>query len=62
MLNMVPGVVITLVATFFIVRRWFHSRIDRQPHQAKQLELRLWKQTAKRLRGGTGLLCLIYII
>eukprot|EP00019_Armaparvus_languidus_P011244 CAMPEP_0168580904 /NCGR_PEP_ID=MMETSP0420-20121227/1080_1 /TAXON_ID=498008 /ORGANISM="Pessonella sp." /LENGTH=247 /DNA_ID=CAMNT_0008615121 /DNA_START=193 /DNA_END=933 /DNA_ORIENTATION=+ len=50
---MVPGVVITLVATFFIVRRWFHSRIDRQPHQAKQLELRLWKQTAKRLRGGT---------
>ena len=52
-LHLMPGVVLCLVATWFIVRAYFHARVDRQPSQAIQNELLIWRRTVSRVGSGT---------
>ncbi len=41
------------VAVFFIVRMYFHARVDREPNKARQREVLIWKRTLQRVVGVT---------
>lgn len=52
-LHLFPGALLCVVATYFIVRLQFHARVDRNPNQAREHELQIWKRTVARIAGSS---------
>ena len=49
MLHVAPGVIITMIAVYWLLRFLVKHQIVRQPHQGLQQEISIWEKTAKRI-------------